>query len=71
VAWSDERHGLADVFMQISDDGGDTWLSYPLRVEADAAGYNASDRPVMVKGHSHLFVIWEDGRNGNLDLYYN
>ena len=71
VAWADERYGLANILLQASLDDGATWLAEPVRAEGGLEGYHASERPVLVAGRNHVFTIWEDGRNGKLDLYFN
>jgi hypothetical protein len=67
AVWQDNQRGNWDIFLSISNDGA-TW-SQPVRVgDSDKNEINPSvaiDR----NSPSHVYVTWEDDRNGNADIY--
>lgn len=72
VVWSDMRNGFPDIYCNRSIDGGRTWLPVAQRVDlGDAAGASGSFRPAVVLSGGVALVAWEDGRNGELDVYCN
>ena len=71
VCWEDDRNGNDDIYLNYSRDGGLTWLASDLRVEQDAAGTHDADRPRIAGSASGLWIVWEDYRNGNTDIYTN
>ncbi len=71
VVWEDYRDGLADVRMNMTSDGGVTWGASDKRVDADPAGMGGSTHPDVAADGGLVFVVWEDDRNGALDVYLN
>ena len=50
----------SDIFVNVSTDGGLTWLPAPLRLDQDAAGAGESAGPnIAVEGQS-IAVVWQD-----------
>lgn len=71
VVWHDERNGeMRDVLMNVSDDGGASWLDEPLRVDSDAAGVSDSSNPVVAAVGDRVHVVWQDDRAGGYDVYH-
>lgn len=71
VVWHDERNGVErDVFMSVSDDGGESWLDEPQRVDSDAAGGGDSINPVVAAVGDRVHVVWQDARVGGYDVYH-
>jgi hypothetical protein len=76
VAWEDSRDGGNDVYLNRSQDQGDTWLASDIRLdggdaggESDAFGVTmAVDRDADETG---VHVAWHDDRNVGKDIYYN
>ena len=59
----------SDIFVNVSTDGGLTWLPAPLRLDQDAAGAGESAGPnIAVEGQS-IAVVWQDERTGLSDIY--
>ncbi len=77
AVWQDARNGDYDIYFAYSDDNGDNWsanellsIDPPTSLGADqmnpsiAVGPNVTDVwPVAV------YVVWQDRRNGNDDIY--
>jgi len=68
VAWVDERGGGQDIFVGKSSDGGATWTERNVIVEPANFGQHAPS--IAVDGSGNVYVAWQDGRNGNLDIYF-
>ena len=65
VAWQDTRNGREDIYMNISADGGRTWLESDVRLDRDGAGTGVSDLPhVLVRPDGAVVVAWSDDRSG-------
>jgi hypothetical protein len=71
VSWEDDRNGNDDIYLNYSRDGGATWLSDDLPVERDPPGAHDADRPRMACSASGFWIVWQDHRNGNQDIYVN
>jgi hypothetical protein len=71
VVWKDTRSGLRDIRLNHSADGGATWQLADSRLDTDAAGSSDSDEHrIRIQG-TDVFVVWEDDRNGNHDIFMN
>jgi hypothetical protein len=72
VAWQDNRLGNDDVFFSTSVDGGITF-SPAERVDDTGTGTSEQTRPSLAiggRGRKRIcYVAWEDGRNGDRDIY--
>ncbi|MEO6026809.1 MAG: hypothetical protein ABIR79_08095 [Candidatus Binatia bacterium] len=71
VAWQDDRNGTNDVYFKRSVDGGATF-SGDERVDDTAAGPSGQTAPAVAidtTGGAHCYVVWEDTRLGNSDIY--
>ncbi len=67
AVWQDNQRGNWDIYLSISSDGS-TW-SQPVRVSNSDKN---ETRPALVVDRdtpSHVYVVWEDDRNGNSDIY--
>lgn len=71
VVWYDNLNGAADIMCAASDDNGKTWRE-PIRVDSDEpAGIAFSGSPqVTATANGNVYVVWEDTRNGNSDIYF-
>jgi hypothetical protein len=71
VAWQDDRNGTNDVYFKRSLDGGTTF-SGDERVDDTAAGPSGQTAPAVAidqTGGTRCYVVWEDTRLGNSDVY--
>ncbi len=76
VAWSDMRLGVPpfwglyyDVFIANSTDNGQTFGANTPVNDVDTRALQF--RPSMaIDGNDVIHISWEDGRNGNMDIYY-
>ncbi|MCS7249763.1 MAG: hypothetical protein N2323_06235 [candidate division WOR-3 bacterium] len=69
IVWEDWRNDYGDIYLQIFDENGNK-IGNNLRVNDDPIGfawqYSAS---IGVKSNGQFIILWEDGRNGNWDIY--
>ena len=66
VVWADTSRGEADIYSNVSDDGGSTWGVVASRVTSLTAGQATSARPylALAPDNNNVYVAWEDDRNG-------
>jgi hypothetical protein len=65
VVWTDFRHGQGEIyFLRASATGAP--IGAPLRVTNDPA---SSMRPDLAWNGTEYGVAWQDGRNGNFEIY--
>jgi hypothetical protein len=74
VAWTDTRYDPdgqnADLFYQISTDGGLTWAPEDLRLNGWAGGTTYVVDPFIGLSDGRVVATWSDGRNGDADLWF-
>ncbi len=70
AAWADRRHGAADIFANVSVDGGLTWRAGGVRVERDAPGVHESVLGQVHGTGTEIFCAWHDNRAGENDTYF-
>jgi hypothetical protein len=71
AAWQDDRNGTNDVYFAVSADGGATF-SADERVDDSGTGESAQTAPTVAvdtSGATRCYVVWEDNRLGNSDLF--
>ena len=68
AAWQDNRLGNNDIFFTRSADGGATFAPSE-RVDDTGAGQSEQSRPHLAWAEGRCYVVWEDNRNGNSDVY--
>jgi PKD repeat protein len=72
VVWEDTRNGNSDIYFNYSSDHGVTWQVSDIRLDKDAPGANDSTFPqIAADNNGHIYVVWEDDRNGTKDIYFN
>lgn len=71
VVWEDDRDGAFDVRLNLSVDGGATWLPDDLRLDTDVAGDAASRNPRIALFGSTAVVVWQDERPGVFEIRAN
>lgn len=78
VTWSDNLDGAFDIYFARSTDSGNTFQR-PLRVDSDVpvgGAYSAFPRLATGHGGDHVYVTWQDFRNGGArgdagtDIYF-
>ncbi|GJQ57687.1 MAG: hypothetical protein D8M57_00415 [Candidatus Scalindua sp. AMX11] len=74
VTWQDYRNEFSDIYINYSGDYGVTWQTNDIRLDTDTLikrlGYS-SDAQISSDGKGHVYVTWEDDRNGSGDIYFN
>jgi len=72
ITWGARRAGDADIYFNYSNDFGQTWLQNDMRINRNAAAESYSNVPrVSNDEQGHVYVVWYDNRNGELDVYFN
>ncbi len=73
VAWVERPDGLEDIYFNYSNDYGKTWQANIMRLDTgDPPGANSSSSPqISSDDNGHVYVTWEDRRNGQHDIYFN
>lgn len=67
VVWQDARDGGSpEIYYKSSDDKGATWKT-DIRLTSDTA---RSLLPCVAVSDSAVHAVWEDTRDGNLEIYY-
>ena len=70
VVWYDNLNGASDIILTASDNNGKDW-GEPVRVDSDDPGEAFSGSPkIAATGSGNVYVVWEDTRNGNSDIYF-
>jgi len=67
AVWADRRNGHADIYFSYRPAGG-AW-SAGERVNDDAGAAEQWDPAIAVDGAGNIYVIWQDNRGGNYDIY--
>jgi hypothetical protein len=70
VTWFDSYRGGYDIFVTTANDG--QIFAAPIRLDVtDDAGASYSAWPqIQTDGANAVYVVWEDSRNGNSDIYF-
>jgi hypothetical protein len=69
VVWTDTRNGYCDTYFAKSTDGGATF-SPNVRVNDTSSPTGGNYSKIAVDTNGNIYVVWADGRNGNLDIYF-
>lgn len=72
VVWEDARDGelaYQNIYANVSDDGGRTWLEEDILLDGDIEGLAMSLSPQVVAVGDSAYVAWFDARNGAYDIY--
>ncbi|MCB0725706.1 MAG: exo-alpha-sialidase [Ignavibacteriae bacterium] len=66
ASWEDRRDGNSEIYHKRSTDGGATWGA-DTRLTNNAS---ISQHPSISVSGTIVHVVWEDTRDGNLEIYY-
>jgi parallel beta-helix repeat protein len=69
VVWTDWRDGNGDIYFAKSNDGGMNF-GPNIRVNDDALIVNQIRPSIATDSSQNVYVVWEDPRNGNSDIYF-
>jgi len=68
VAWHDDRNGAKDIYLNHSNNGGDSWEAEPFRIDADIEGGAESFYPSVSASDDNVLVAWHDDRDVGFDI---
>lgn len=71
VAWEDARDGELqnrNIYLNRSEDGGETWLADDLPLDDDPGGAAMSLGPELAVAEEGVYLTWFDGRDGAYDI---
>jgi hypothetical protein len=73
VAWQDARNGARDIYLNYSNDGGETWQTPDIRLDTgDPPGADYSWYPKIACSGENVYVVWHDYRPlAGADIYFN
>jgi hypothetical protein len=66
--WGDRRNDNWDVYFTKSTDFGNSWDSPDIKVNSGLE--NQTNPSIAVDSQGSLYTVWEDDRNGDLDIYF-
>lgn len=69
ATWHDNRNGNRDIYFSYSINEGITWVDPNLRVDDDTTLRTQGFPTIGVGQRGPVYVVWEDYRNGNDDIY--
>lgn len=67
VVWADTRGPMPHIRYNRSLDGGVGWLANDIQVDASSGG---ASNPSLCASSRHLYVVWQDTRDGEADVYF-
>jgi len=70
IAWQDNRNGHYDIYYAMSSDGGATWSDPNIKVNNEVGTANQRAPSIAVNSTGAIFVVWEDFRWGDYDVYF-
>jgi len=70
AVWQDDRNGDFDIYFAKSTDGGKSF-SRNVRVDDGPRGTVQTTPRLAVGAAGTLYVVWEDGRNTDVDIYFS
>lgn len=69
LVWMDDRNGNWDIYAQKhAIDGSALWAS-DLKINSDIGLFDQENPRVAVDNEDNFYVVWEDGTNGNKDIF--
>jgi len=68
IVWDDERNGYSDIYAQLYSKDG-TALESNFKVNDDQGSDRQNYPSISVDGSGNFFIVWQDNRNGNDDIY--
>lgn len=71
VVWEDQRAGLSQIRFNRSLDRGGQWLAADRRLDGALPADGSSLEVDVTAQGAHVYVVWQDNRNGAWDVYFN
>ncbi|UCE37653.1 MAG: BNR-4 repeat-containing protein [Thermoplasmata archaeon] len=68
LAWQDDGGVDWDIYFTRSENGGESWAYPPTKIST--AGGTQTDPCLKVDSSDNIYVVWEDDRNSNFDIYF-
>jgi len=72
VVYADARNGEYDIYLNHSNDFGQSWQTPDIRLDTTPAGASKSyGAEVTCDENGNVYVVWTDERSGEKDIYFN
>jgi len=69
IIWQDDRNGDNDIYGQkIDSSGNNLWPNGDLAISVKTAD-NQENPKATIDNNNNLYIVWQDYRNGNNDIY--
>lgn len=68
IIWEDDRYGFTDIYAKYYSSAGATYGSEK-RINDDIGSANKQDGAISADTTGNFWIVWEDNRNGNYDIY--
>jgi type II secretory pathway pseudopilin PulG len=69
LAWSDDRTGDSDIYLQQVNTSSGATVGSEYKVNHSAAGKTQRRVDMAFDQDGHLYLVWEDNRDGSWDIY--
>jgi hypothetical protein len=69
IVWADYRNGNADIYAQRLNTSGEQLWPADVHINSDMGAARQTAPTVVVNRNGNAFMMWEDRRNGNRDVY--
>ena len=69
IAWTDERDGDKNIYLQKFDTDGNSVWTNELKVNTDGGSSNQYSPSIAIDGSDNIYITWTDTRNIHMDIY--
>ncbi len=69
IGWEDERNGNKDIYVRKIDSDGNKLWDEDLRIGSETGSANQVDPQLVAESGGTFYIIWQDDRNVNQDIY--
>ncbi len=70
VVWEDNRNSNSDIYFACSKNFGMNWTDPNIKISNESSGYDQRDPDIALDVMGNIYVVWEDVRNGDWDIYF-
>jgi hypothetical protein len=69
IAWADKRNGEYDIYFANSTDGGNSFSENQQVNDYESINERQGFPSIAMNNYGRIYIAWNDGRNGNRDIY--